>query len=373
MKTEPFVAATAIADPDDYAHLMIPGPCRLDPRDAEVLGRPVRPHYGAGWVASFRAVLADLSALLGAPHVYLMPGSGSAGLDAALFNLFEPGQSVVVADTGYFGRRLIDMARVHGLHVRVVPCAPGLPVDLERVAEALPGCHGVILTLVETATGVRHPVERIAALAREHGALTLVDAVAAAGGERIDLQGAGIDAIATASQKGLGGAPGLAVVALGENGHRAVHARATRPPTWFYDLARWDAAALESPDWEPTPVTMPTGLVLALAGSLARMRETGFDAWLAERAALARLCRDGLRTLGLDVIEPDGCAASLVVVALSPHADEIRERLARDDGIMIAGGLGPFEENAFRVGLVGAGGTRPMVELLLERIAAARR
>lgn len=369
----PVAVAFGVTEPDEYTHLMIPGPCRLDPRDAEILGRPVRPHYGAGWVGAFRTAIDDLSSLLGAGHVYLMPGSGSAGLDAAMFNLFEPGQRVVVPDSGYFGRRLIEMARVHQLDVRVVPCVPGRPVEPGRIAEALPGCHGVALTHVETATGVRHPVEQVASLARENGALTLVDAVASAGGERIDLEATGVDAVVTASQKGLGGAPGLAVVALGSGGHQAVNARSTRPPTWFYDLARWDAAAIESPDWEPTPVTMPTGLVLALAGSLARMRDAGFDVWLDERAAVAQHCRDGLTNLGFEVVGAAGHAARLVVVALGATADQTRQRLARDHGIMIAGGLVPFEENAFRVGLVGAGGTREMVDLLLDRISEAGR
>ncbi|MGJ9423277.1 pyridoxal-phosphate-dependent aminotransferase family protein [Aeromicrobium sp. CF3.5] len=357
-------------DPLEYAHLMIPGPCRLDPRDSEVLAQPTRPHYGAGWVTAFRSVLTDLSVLLGAAHVYVMPGSGSSGLDATLLNLFEPGQTVVVADTGFFGQRLIEMARAHGLTVRVAAVEPGLPVDIARVEQLLPGCRGVIVPLVETATGVRHPVEKIADLARSHGALTVVDAVSAAGGERIDLTNTQVDAVVSASQKGLGAAPGLAVVGLGEHGHRAVLARSSRPHTWFYDLARWDEASLD--DWEPTPVTMPTGLVLALASSLSRMREGGFDRWLAERAEVAQLCRDGLRALGFDVVEPQGHAASLVVVALSPRADEIREKLA-GDGIMIAGGLTPFERDAFRVGLVGMDGTRQTVEMLLARIAEAIR
>ncbi|HEX9334740.1 MAG TPA: hypothetical protein VF892_02600, partial [Pseudonocardiaceae bacterium] len=150
----------------DVEHLMIPGPCRLDPDEQEVLGRPIQPHYGQRWVPRFRRVLDDLGGILGARHTYLLPGSGSAGLDAALFNLFEPGQRVVVVDSGYFGSRLVAMARAHRLEVRVAPCVPGRPVDPARVAELLPGSHGVLVTHVESSTAVRHPVAELAALAR---------------------------------------------------------------------------------------------------------------------------------------------------------------------------------------------------------------
>ncbi|OLF11288.1 pyridoxal-phosphate-dependent aminotransferase family protein [Actinophytocola xanthii] len=357
-----------------HEHLMIPGPCRLDPDDEEILGRPIQPHYGAHWVPRLRQALADLSALLGSRHTYLIPGSGSAALDAAMSNLFEPGQRVVVVESGYFGARLAAMARAHGLVVATVPCEPGLPVDPRRVAEVLPGSDGVLVTHVETATAVRHPVRQLAELAHAQGAVILVDAVAAAGGEHIDMTGMGLDALVTASQKGLGGAPGLGVVALTDRGRDRVHSRSCRPPTWFFDLLTWDRAARESPDWEPTPVTMPTNLVHVLASSVARIHAVGAQAFLARRAALAAECREGLRRLGLAVSAPEECAASLVVVARDPRADRIREHLGRNAGIMVAGGLTPYAEHeAFRIGLVGRAASGPMVELLLHEIGEALR
>jgi alanine-glyoxylate transaminase/serine-glyoxylate transaminase/serine-pyruvate transaminase len=354
------------------AHLMIPGPCRLDPADAELLGGPIQPHYGPAWSAYLRQVLDDLAALLGAAHTYVLPGSGSAGLDAALFNLFEPGQRVVVVDSGYFGDRLMAMADTHGLEVRVAPCTPGRPADPDQVAELLPGCHGLLVTHVETATGVRHPVRRLAATARAAGAVTLVDAIASAGGEHIDMARMGIDALVTASQKGLGGAPGLAVVALSDSGRQRVQSRSRRPPSWYLDLATWDRAAAASPDWEPTPVTMPTNLIRVLGSSVRRIRSAGIEAWVDRRGRLAGTCRDGVRRLGLRVPASDEDAANLVVVVTDPRADVIRARLA-DAGIMVAGGLNPFADGAFRIGLVGRTATGAMVATLVREIARALR
>lgn len=352
----------------DVEHLMIPGPCRLDADEQEVLGRPIQPHYGARWVPLYRRVLDDLAGILGARHTYLLPGSGSAGLDAALFNLFEPGQRVVVVDSGYFGSRLMAMARAHGLDVVTAPCVPGRPVDPTRVAELLPGSHGVLVTHVESSTAVRHPVAELAGLARDAGAVILVDAIAAAGGERIDMTRMGIDALVTASQKGLGGAPGLAVVAFTDRGKQRVDSRSCRPPTWYFDLARWDSAVAECPGLEPTPVTMPTTLVEVLGSSVARIATVGIDSWLDRRELLAVECRAGLRRLGLRVVADDEWAANLVVVVADERADAIRAELGANAGIMLGGGMPPFEDNVFRVGLVGRAGTDTMVKMLLEEL-----
>jgi alanine-glyoxylate transaminase/serine-glyoxylate transaminase/serine-pyruvate transaminase len=367
LASDPFSADGALGA-GDVKHLMIPGPCRLDPDEQEVLGRSIQPHYGERWVPRFRRVIDDLTALLGARHTYLLPGSGSAGLDAALFNLFEPGQRVVVVDSGYFGGRLMTMARAHGLDVRIAPCVPGQPVDPERVGELLPACDGVLVTQVESATGVRHPVEQLAALAHDAGAVILVDAIAAAGGERIHMTRMGLDALVTASQKGLGGAPGLAIVALTARGKLRVESRSCRPPTWYFDLANWDRASEECPGLEPTPVTMPTTLVEVLASSVRRMCSVGIDTWIEARERLAGECRAGIRRLGLRLSARDEWAANLLVVVTDPRADAIRAQLASNAGIMVGGGMTPFEDNTFRIGLVGRAGTGSMVSMVLDEI-----
>src|SRR6266567_4321263 len=240
----------------DVEHLMIPGPCRLDPDEQEVLGRPIQPHYGQRWVPRFRRVLDDLGGILGARHTYLLPGSGSAGLDA----------------------------------------------------------------------------------------------------------------LVTASQKGLGGAPGLAVVAFTDRGKQRVDSRSCRPPTWYFDLARWDRAVEECPGLEPTPVTMPTSLVEVLGSSVSRIGSVGIGSWLDRREWLAGKCRTGLRRLGLRVVADDEWAANLVVVVADERADTIRAQLGANAGIMLGGGMTPFEDNVFRVGLVGRAGTDSMVTMLLDEI-----
>lgn len=149
-----------------------------------------------------------------------------------------PSTTVVVPNTGYFGRRLVEMARVHWLRVAEVPVDVGAPVDVSRVGAVLPGADGVLAVHVETSTGVRHPVGQIARVAGEAGAVSVVNAISSAGGEHLSVQGMDIDALVTASQKGLEGAAGLGVLALGPRGRERLEAHSERPRSWYLDLRR---------------------------------------------------------------------------------------------------------------------------------------
>jgi alanine-glyoxylate transaminase/serine-glyoxylate transaminase/serine-pyruvate transaminase len=220
-------------------NLMIAGPGELHEEDLVILGTQVPAHYGDVWVALHDQTLDLLGQMLGSADVpYVIPGTGTTCLDAAVFNLFEAGQKVVVPDTGFFGTRLAEVAHAHRLEVIDVPVEVGAPIDPERVADAIGDAAGVLTVHVETATGVRHPIEDIARVARDAGALYMVDCIASAGGELLNVDAMGIDAIVTGSQKGLETPPGLGILALGERGRERVDARGEILGSWFLDLKR---------------------------------------------------------------------------------------------------------------------------------------
>ncbi|HYU59099.1 MAG TPA: aminotransferase class V-fold PLP-dependent enzyme [Actinomycetota bacterium] len=349
--------------------LMIAGPGELHEEDLEVLGHQVIAHYGDVWTELHRQVIGQLGTLLGAADPpYLIPGTGTMALDAAVANVFEPGQRVVVAGTGFFGTRLREVAEAHGLAATVVPVETGAAADTSRVAEAMDRAHGLLTVQVETATGVRHPVEELAAVAHGAGAAIVVDAIASAGGERLDVDGWGIDALATGTQKGLEAPPGLGIVALGPGGRARIEARSRPPSSWYLDLMRWDHYREEWGAWHPHPVTMPTNLVLALGSSLNRLLERGIESVVATRAGLARRCRDGLRALGLEPVPRPGVEANLVVAAWADDPAALQNHLLRR-GIMVSGGLEPTAGKAIRVGLMGRTATEDMVDRLLTHLA----
>jgi alanine-glyoxylate transaminase / serine-glyoxylate transaminase / serine-pyruvate transaminase len=356
----------------DMPELMIAGPGELHEEDLDALSRQVMAHYGDFWTQFHSETVALVTEVMGASDpAYLVPGTGSACLDAAIMNLFEPGQRVVAADTGFFGQRLIQIARAQGLEVDVVEVVPGEPIDPERIAEAAAGADGVLSVHVETATGVRHPIEQIARAAHDAGAAYMVDGVASVGGEIASVDGMGLDALVTSSQKGLDGPPGLGMLALSATGRARVEARSKRPASWYLDLKTWDWYRSEWGGWHPHPVTMPSNLIVALNSSLRRIFERGLEAWVEDRRELAKKCREGLQGFGFEPIPSSGCEANLVVAAWCEDPVPILKYLLEKENLMISGGLPPTQGRAIRVGLMGRTATEEMVERVLRGIEKA--
>lgn len=359
-------------DLPELPHLMIAGPGELHDEDLAALGHQVIAHYGDVWVDLHSQVLRDLGTLLGAKDIpYLIPGTGTTCLDAALFNLFEPGQRVVVPNTGFFGTRLMELARQHHLEVTEIDVEVGAPIDVEAVASRLEDADGVLTVHVDTATGVRHPIEDIARIAREAGAIYMVDGIASVGGELLNIDAMGIDCVVTSTQKGLEAPPGLGIIGLSERGRGRVEARSTRPESWYLDLKVWDWYRTEWGSWHPHPVTMPTNLILALASSTRRIMEMGLEAWVARRADLAKRCREGLRGLGLEPVPHAGAEANLVVAQWVDDPATVQRYLLENEGIMVSGGLTPTLGKAIRIGLMGATATEEMVDRVVAGVGAA--
>lgn len=345
--------------------LMIAGPGELHDQELEVLGEQVIAHYGDTWTKIHNDAVAAMGKFLGAADLpYIVPGTGTTCLDAGLFNLFEPGQKVVVPNTGYFGMRLMEMARQHKLEVVEVPVEVGAAADPDRIAEAARGADGVLTTHVDTATGVRHPIEEIARVAHDAGAVCMVDGIASVGGELIKIDEMDIDLLVTSTQKGLEAPPGLGILVLGPGGRARVEARSERPESWYLDVKVWDWYRKDWGAWHPHPVTMPTNLIMTLASSLDRIGEVGLESWVAARADLAKRCREGLRDVGLDPVPEPGAEANLVVAAWADDPASIQKHLL-GNGVMISGGLDPTMGKAIRIGLMGRTATPEMVDRVL--------
>ena len=341
--------------------LMIPGPAELHPDDLAVLAEQTVPHYGDRWAPFFRGLLDDVAHLLDAETAYILPGSGTAGIEIAVANLFTAGDRVVVPDTGYFAGRVAEVAEALRLRVNLAPVPLGAPVDPDDLD--LAGADGLLAVHVDSTTGIRHPVEDMARRARAAGVTFVVDAVASAGGERLRLRESGIDAVVTASQKGFAAPPGLAIVAFDGPGRE--RAGSHRPRSWFFDLTRWQEAR-DKDEWEPHPVTMPTAVVRALAASVARIAAVGVDSWIADRHALAGYLRLRLRAAGFDVFAPEGHAANLVTVVPCDDPDLYARRAIRH-GLMIGRGLPPLA-GAVRIGLLGETATTASVDRIVRAL-----
>ena len=347
--------------------LMIAGPGELHEEDLEILGGQVIAHYGDTWQALHEQALDALGKLLGAADLpYLIPGTGSTCLEAAVVNLFDPGQKVAIINTGFFGIRLRELAMSHRLEFLEIPVAPGEMLDLDRVADAAKGADGVLSVHVETATGTRLPIEDIAKIAKDAGALYMVDGIASVGGELLDVDEMGLDAVVTGTQKGLEAPPGLGVIAFSARGREVIEARTEPLTSWYLDIKRWDWYRKEWPH-HPHPVTMPTNPVLAVSSSIQRILEVGLESWVGRRADLAKRLREGLNDLGLDPVAPPGFEANLVTAAWADDPNRIIGYLL-EHGIQVSAGLEPTTGKVIRVGLMGATATDEMVDKVLRLV-----
>ena len=355
---------------------MIPGPCDVDERVLAEMSRQVVAHYGPAWARFFNETVDRLRAVLRTTgDVFVYAGSGHLGLDAAIGSLFEPGSAVVAVRNGHFGERLEALARSHELHV--IPCdAPwGVPVRGEAVAAALdrhPEALGVLVVHGETSTGVLNPVEEIARAVKARRRLLVVDAVSTAGVAPLETEGWGIDALVTASQKGLGAPPGLAVVAVSEAAWAAVDARRAPIRSWSINLAKW-REFLRNREYQPYFISMPVNTVRALRASLDAIAAEGMASRIERHRAVSSALRRGLAALGLVVEAEPECALPSVTVFRSPAgvpAPVLRDRIAAQ-GIAVATGLGRWQEDRIRVGHMGRNATPATIERLLTAIARA--
>ena len=345
--------------------LLGPGPSPVSARVMRALAAPVLSHLDPAMVTALDDVRARLSRVFGAApdaFSFAVSGTGTSGMETAVANVTRPGTRVLVIVTGYFGDRLAQIFERYGAVVTRVQSEWGRACDPAEVERALAANRADIVALVhaETSTGVCNPVPEVAALAAEHGALTVVDAVTSLGAMPLRVAEWRIDVCYSCSQKGLGAPSGMAPITFSP---RALERRA--PARSFY----FDLALLED-YWIRRRYhhTLSSSLAFALREALTIVEEEGLDARWARHQRHHLALAAGLEQLGLSLLPPpDERLWTLNAVRVPPGVDEaaVRRRLLEEFSIEIGAGLGPLAGRIWRVGLMGAGSTMANVLLFL--------
>jgi alanine-glyoxylate transaminase/serine-glyoxylate transaminase/serine-pyruvate transaminase len=299
-----------------------------------------------------------------------LSGTGTSGMEAAVANVTREGARALVVVTGYFGDRLAQILARYGASVARVEVEWGRACDPDAVARALAAQPADIVAMVhgETSTGVVNPVGDIVAVAKQHDAITIVDAVTSLGGVPVRAATWGADVCYSCTQKGLGAPSGLSPMTFSA---RALERRV--PSRSFY----LDVGLLED-YWVRRKYhhTMSAPLVFALYEALAAAEEEGLEArWERHRRNHFAFAA-GLRALGLSLLPPEGDRLwTLNAVRVPDGVDEaaVRRRLLDSFSIEIGAGLGPLAGRIWRVGLMGAGSTLSNVLLLLTALEHALR
>ena len=348
-------------EPESAPLLLIPGPTPVPQPVLEALARPTESHSSPATAAALRQIQTGLLEAVGGggpEHLALvLAGSGTLGLEAALTNLLRPGETLLVVNHGYFGDRFSEVGRALGAEVVEVSCPWGQQVEPQRVEEALreSGAQVMTVTHVDTATGVAAPFAAYAEIARQRGAMMVLDSVAGAGGMPVGMADLGIDVVVTASQKALGAPPGLALLALSPAAlerRRAIG----RAQSYFLDWMRWEPPMRDSSG--RYFATLPTNLIAAAAVALALAGSEGWEARFGRHRRMGRAVRQALRALGLEPLAREEVSSATVTAFAVPEGvtpAALRTEVARE-GVAIAGGLAGWSNSAGRIGHMGATG-----------------
>lgn len=357
--------------------LMGPGPSDVSPRVLTALARPTIGHLDPDFQLLMEEIKAGLQRVMGAPeHACIpLPAPGTAGMEAAIMNLLEPGERAVIAVNGAFGGRMADMAGRAGAEVVTVDQAWGEPVDPARVEEALASRPAKVLAFVhaETSTGVRSDAAALCRIAREHGVLSIVDCVTSLGGIPVDAAAWGADVVYSGTQKCLSAPPGLAPFAMSKAAQAAIAARKEKPRNWLCDIgllmSYWGGEGGRTYHH-----TAPINALYGLHEALVALFEEGLQASWVRHARMHEALAAGLEAAGLEfLVDPAWRLPQLNAVMVPDGVDEAAVRsflLSRWD-LEIGAGLGPLKGRIWRIGLMGASASAWHVRLCLTALCDA--
>ena len=355
--------------------LLGPGPSNVSPRVLRAMMAPPLGYLDPDFLHLMDEVTMLLREVYGTsnPLTFAVSGTGSAGMEAGLCNLLEPGDTIVVGVNGFFGDRIAEISRRQGAQVARVDAEWGQPLDPDTVAREMKRHSRVkVLAVVhaETSTGVLQPLEEFSRLAHEHDALFLVDAVTSLGGSPVPVEALGIDFCYSATQKCLGAPPGLSPITASERAHEAMRQRKESPRSWYLDLSLLFDYWSSSRRYHHTA---PVSMIYALREALRMILEEGLEARFRRHRRNGAALRAGLQALGLSLVVAEGYRADQLTAAYIPEGvpdQEVRRTLLHQYGIEIGGGLGKFAGKVWRIGLMGESSREAHVLALLAALEA---
>jgi alanine-glyoxylate transaminase/serine-glyoxylate transaminase/serine-pyruvate transaminase len=356
--------------------LLGPGPSMVHPRVLQAMSSPLVGHLDPQFLRLMDTLQEQLRWLFRTRNEFAiaLSGTGSAGMEAVMVNLIEPGDPVLVGINGAFGLRLAAIAERSGGRVIKAEAAWGRIVEPDAV-EQLIARHGpvkaVALVHAETSTGVLQPLETITEICRRHDALLIVDAVTSLGGIPVEVDSWGIDACYSGTQKCLSCPPGLAPLTLSERARATIRNRKTPCQSWYLDCAL--IADYWAEGKRAYHHTAPISMLFALHEALALIQAEGLEARIARHQLNSDALMAGLQALDLSPFAQEGHRLpTLNCVRIPAHVDDrlVRGLLLDEFGIEVGGGLGSLQGKVWRVGLMGESSTFANVLTLLHALEA---
>ncbi len=340
----------------DNVLLMLPGPTTVHPRVLNAMSQAVVNHRSA----KYGEILTETSELMAdvfqtKNQAYLLTGSGTASMEAAVSNVLNPGEKVLNVVGGKFGERFMKIAQAHGIDTKELAVEWGTAVTPEAIKEALDADEDIkAITVIhnETSTGVSAPIKEIGKVMKDYDALYIVDTVSSLGGDEVKVDDFGIDVCVTGSQKCLAAPPGMAAITLSDDAWDKVEK--VTPNGFYLDMKAYKKSGDKNPP--ETPYTPSVSLTYAMNEALKMVKEEGLDNRIARHHKAAKATVDAVKSLGLELFADEKVSSATVTAVKMPEGitdSEFRGTTRDKYGVELAGGQDHLKGNIFRIGHMG--------------------
>jgi aspartate aminotransferase-like enzyme len=347
--------------------LFIPGPVAVSEPVLAAMAKPLINHRGPEYARLLHRIADRMKPIFATSgDVLLIGASGTGSLEAAVTNMFGPGDTLLACPTGVFGERIAAIAKMWGCTVETLETPLGAGVDAEALATRLRADHekritGILLTHNETSTGVQIDLGAMSRAIGDHPAYVVVDSVSGLGASEFKMDEWRLDIVCAASQKALACPPGLAMVAVSARAWEKI--KANKAPRFYFDLQKHkEFFEKGEPPWTP-PVSVTFALDVAID---LYEREGGRNVW-ARHARYTVALQQAVKALGMEVFSRDGVHSVTVTGILTPRGlnnGAILAKLLDEHGVVISGGQGKMAGKMWRWGTMGAFSEADMVDAL---------
>lgn len=354
--------------------LLGPGPSNVHPRVYRAMMTPVIGYLDPQFIQLLDDTQRPLRTVFRTENEMTMPisGTGTAGMEAAIYNVVEPGDAVIVCRNGFFGTRMAQMAERCGADVTNIDGEWGRIIEPEQVEAALKSVgrqvKAVMIVHAETSTGILQPLDEISRIVHEHDALLLVDAVTSISGCELLIDDWGIDVCYAGTQKCLSAPPGMAPITFSERAMEVVMNRKEPVRSWYVDasmLGKYYTGDQGARLYHHTP---PMTMLYALREALRIVVEEGLQARIARHKRNAEAFHSGLAAMGIGLHAQEGYRLPSLITARVPEGvddDALRRGLLNQHNIEVGRGIGELQGKVLRIGLMGYNSTETNVLALL--------
>ena len=337
------------------ANLRIPGPTPIPDDILAASSKQMINHRGPEFKDLIESITEKTKkAFNTSKDLYILTASGTGGMETAVVNTISPGDKVLAITVGIFGNRFVQIAKAYGADVTVLSAEYGQAIDPDEVQQALDAdssIKAVIVTHNETSTGITNDLENISRVVKgQFGKLLLVDAISSIGSIPCPVDEWDLDIVVSGSQKGWMSPPGLSMISVSEKAWEAYNESTT--PKFYFDLM----PAKKSLDRSQTPWTPAVGIMFALEAALDKLSAEGMNNVHERHAKIGKLCREGVKSIGLQLFADESHASNTVTAVHMPenvNGAELLGIMRAEYNVVLAGGQADLEGKIFRIGHLG--------------------